>query len=63
MSEERQSSRWVWQHVVQNRAITFFVPDIMLLLMQPTFAFAHLVAIALAHVELVVSSNSELLFA
>lgn len=49
--------------MVQNRAITFFIPDVMLLLMQPTFAFAHLVAIALALVELVVSSNSELLFA
>lgn len=33
------------------------------LLVQPAFAFAYLVAIALAHVELVVSSNSELLLA
>lgn len=46
----------------QSRAITFSVLDVMPLLMQPTFTFDYVVASALAHVELVVSSNSELLF-
>lgn len=46
----------------QSRAISCSVLDAVPLVMQPTFAFAYLVAIALAPVELAVRSNSELLF-
>ena len=46
-----------------SRAITFYIPAPMPLLVHPMFTFVYLVVFALAHGQLVVNSNSELLFA